>query len=479
MFVGRVNEMQDLNEAYESQTFQAVIIYGRRRIGKTFLINQFVSDKPHIAFTAQEANDKINLQLFTDKVLAFFHMENSGVSFKTWNAVLDFLADRAGETQFVLSIDEFPYACNANRALRSIFQNAIDTRLKDTKLFLILCGSHVAFMEKEVLGYKSPLFGRRTMQICLKGFDYFNAAEMLEPFSNEDKIKLYACIGGTPHYLAQVHPNLSFMDNIKRLYFNNSGYLYSEPFMLLQQELREPAIYNSIISAIASGALKLNDIVMRIGEEKTKVMKYISTLLQLQIIERQYPFGDHPERSRKSIYQISDFCYRFWYRFVFGNQNEIDSGLGALFADQIVSDDALANFIGKPAFESICLDWLKRLNMERKLPFLACNFGKWWGNDPVKREETDLDIVLGNKEQTSVIIGECKWKNNPADQKDILEWMNKTYLLPTYSDRYYIYFSKGGYTEGARLLEAHAAHLLVLTVNDLFYFPEAPLFSTK
>lgn len=141
--------------------------------------------------------------------------------------------------------------------------------------------------------------------------------------------------------------------------------------MLLQQELREVSVYNSIISAVAAGTTRLNEIVGKTGEEKTKLTKYISTLINLNILERAYPFGEKPEASRKGIYQIADNCYRFWYHFVFGNQNEIDSGTGGHIADRYVFGEALSNFIEKPAFEHICLSYLMRLNAALMLPFLA------------------------------------------------------------------------------------------------------------
>jgi AAA+ ATPase superfamily predicted ATPase len=377
-------------------------------------------------------------------------LPHDGLMFTSWNAAFEYIADRSKEQQFVLAFDEFPYACAANKSLRSILQNVIDHHLKETRLFLILCGSQVSFMEKEVLGYKSPLFGRRTMQIQLGGFDYLDASKMLSGFIHEDIIKFYSCIGGTPYYLAQIDPDLSFEDNIKQLYFRNSGYLYYEPLMLLQQELREPAMYNSIISAIAAGASRLNDIVMRVGEEKTKVVKYIRTLIDLRILEREYPFDDNPETSRKSIYRITDACYYFWYRFVFPYRSKIENGLGALIADQeVLTTQILSSFIGKPAFEDICQQYLKRLNMMQKLPFLATRFGRWWGNDPIAKTEADLDVVLGSRRSGQLLIGECKWTNEKVSDYDIKTWMNKKHLLSVYPDRYYYYFSKSGYSDSA------------------------------
>ena len=238
MFVGREKELTALNKLYVEDQFQMVVIYGRRRIGKTTLITEFISKKPAIFFTAHEVNDALNLSRFSEKVYRFFDIPESAGSFNSWHDAFDFLAQKAKKRRFILAFDEFPYAASANRALKSILQTAIDHSYKKTGLFLILCGSHMGFMESEVLGYNSPLFGRRTAQIKLDGLDYYDAGKMLSGFSNEDKIKFYACVGGTPHYLAQIKKSESFEGNIKRLYFDISGYLYNEPMMLLQQELR-------------------------------------------------------------------------------------------------------------------------------------------------------------------------------------------------------------------------------------------------
>ena len=183
MFIGREHELNKLQQLYREDKFQMVVLYGRRRIGKTTLISKFIEDKPAIFFTAQEANDAINLAAFSRKVYRFFGIPDSTGSFSDWNAALEFIGEKAKEQQFVLAFDEFPYAATENRSLKSIFQNAIDHLLKNSRLFLILCGSQVSFMENDVLGYKSPLFGRRTAQFKLEGFDYYDAARMLEGFT--------------------------------------------------------------------------------------------------------------------------------------------------------------------------------------------------------------------------------------------------------------------------------------------------------
>jgi len=261
MFFGRLKELELMENLYKKRGFEMLVLYGRRRIGKTTLISHFIKDKPAIFYSAQEANDLINLKIFSETIYQFFGLSSSGLpAFTDWNNAFLFLAEKAKNKRIILVFDEFPYAVGANKSLKSILQNVIDHKLKDSNIFIILSGSHIGFMENEVLGSKSPLFGRRTAQMKLSGFDYFDASDMLLKFSNEDKIKLYSCIGGTPYYLSLIDKSLSFEKNLEFLFFEPSGYLYEEPIMLLKQELREGAMYNSIISAIAQGATKLNDI---------------------------------------------------------------------------------------------------------------------------------------------------------------------------------------------------------------------------
>jgi len=442
MFVGREKELLSLEKLYNEDIFQMVVIYGRRRIGKTTLISEFISNKPAIFFTAQEVNDSLNLARFSKMVFRFFDMPESIGGFSNWIDAFDFLASRAKERRFILAFDEFPYAASANRSLKSIMQIAIDHTFKNTGIFMILCGSHVGFMENEVLGYKSPLFGRRTAQIKLDAFDYFDAGKMVSAFSNEDKLKIYSCIGGTPHYLAQIKPVESFEENIKRLFFDASGYLYNEPTMLLQQELREPAMYNSIVSAIAGGATRLNEISTKTGEDSPKVSKYLHTLLNLQIVRKIYPFGENQKNSRKGIYRIADNCYDFWYRFVFPNMPEIESGSGDMIADANVFGTALSTYIGKPPFETICLQYLQRANRIGKLPFSATSFGSWWGTDPAEKTQTDFDVIAANRNEKQILLGECKWKSDISPVAETKKLMGKEHLLPEYKRRYYYLFTK-------------------------------------
>ena len=468
MFVSRQNELDALQKLYNKDKFQMVVMYGRRRVGKTTLINEFIKGKPAIFFAAQEANTRLNLQMFSEKAYAFFGLPETTGAFANWHDAFMFIANRAENHKFILAIDEFPYIAESNKSVKSILQNIIDHELLKSKLYLILCGSQISFMERDVLGYGSPLFGRRTAQFKIEGFDYYDAAKMLPFASNEDKIKYYACVGGTPHYLAQIEGGLSFEDNIKELFFKPHGYLYSEPAMLLQQELREPSMYNSVITAIATGASRLNEISTKIGEDSAKTIKYIKTLMELKILHRGHPFGDNPERSRKGVYMISDNCFRFWYRYVFLNNTGIESGIGAEIADSLVFP-GLSAFVGKPAFEEACRQYLIRRNKEKALPFFASNFGVWWGADPKAKANTDIDIVADNKTEKMILLCECKWKNEPTDAADVRKLLSKAHLLPGYEKYRFMFFSKAPYTEAALGLAKDNDNLSLVTLDMMFW----------
>lgn len=468
MFIGREREMDILERLYQKDKFQMVVLYGRRRVGKTTLITRFIENKPAIFFTAQEAMDAVNLAEFSRKIYRFFGIPENAGAIRDWNSAFEFLAEKAREQRFILAFDEFPYAAAENRSLRSILQNSIDHQLKNTGIFLILCGSQVGFMETEVLGYKSPLFGRRTAQIELGGLDYYDAGKLLEGFSKEEKLTLYGCIGGTPHYLAQIDAEETVEENLKRLYFDIAGYLYNEPLMLLQQELREPATYHSIVTAIANGATRLSEISTKLQTESNRVSRYMDTLLNLHIVKKEYPFGENPEKSRKTRYRLADNCYLFWYRFVFLLRPEIESGNGSVAADHAVFGSPLADYMGKPPFEEICLQFLRRKNKSGQLPFIGTSFGSWWGNDPVKKQQTDIDIIMADRFSKTLLLGECKWRNDLKDRKEIEKLLNKDCLLTEYTNRHYCFFSKAAYSEKAQALSKERPDLHLFTIEDLF-----------
>lgn len=442
VFIGREKELADLNELYIQNRFQLFVLYGRRRVGKTTLLNEFCKDKDTIFYSAEQSNNKLNLEKFSALVFHFYN-ETKLEPFSSWTNALLYIDERQKDKRLVLVIDEFPYLVKKNKALLSEFQHLIDHRLKNGNLFMVLCGSYMGFMEKEVLGSKSPLFGRRTGQLHMKPFNYQTSTRFLEGFSNEDKLKLYGAFGGTPLYLQQIQPDESFEENVKRAFLKVTSYLYEEPLLLLRQEVQEPGVYSAIIEAIASGYTKANEISTKIGEDTAKCLKYIKTLCELGILYKETPFGEK-ESSRKTIYGISDLMFRFWYRYVFANRTLIETGARqAVWSKRIESD--YNNYMGL-VFEKVCADYLSGQNAKGELPFLFTSIGRWWGTNPATRNQVEIDLIANDGKD--YLICECKWCNEKLDLAVLQDLKEKADIFTENREHtWFVLFSKSGFTE--------------------------------
>jgi AAA+ ATPase superfamily predicted ATPase len=442
MFIGRSTELKKLNEMYASDSFECVIIYGRRRVGKTTLIKEFIKDKHAIYFLAREADGGVNLTGFSKDVYAVTAEELRGNAFfSDWEKAFDYLYQISKDTRLILAIDEYPYLAGGHRPLSSIIQAHIDNHLKDSKLFLILCGSSMSFMEKQVLGYKSPLYGRRTAQFKIMPFDFFESLPFLEGFNKEEKATLYGFAGGIPEYLNKINPAKTVRDNIIDLFLTPSGYLYEEPSNLLKQELRDPSTYNGIIEAIAEGASRLNEIATKCGMESNKCAKYLASLIALGIVKKEFPVTDSAT-SKKSIYRLDDLMFRFWYRFVFPNMSGIASGLGEAIYDFDV-EDKLSAYMGL-VFEEICKQHLLGEAKQNALPFFVGKLGRWWGNNPKERRQEEIDILTFRKE--SALFCECKWTKAPVDI-DVLDELRAQSALFSYTRTWFWLYAKTGFTD--------------------------------
>lgn len=440
MFVGRNEELARLEKLYKKDDFQMVVIYGRRRVGKTTLTTEFAKDKRALYFTALEQSDQNNLSDFTAKIQEFFGVPRMSGSFESWAAAFDYLAQKAEEEPFVFIFDEFPYAAQRNEALPSTLQIAIDHKLKNTGMLMILCGSNQGFMESKVLGRKSPLYGRRTAQMRILPLDFLQARKMLPGFDMQETFRYYGCFGGVPYYLSQIDTTASFKENLANLYFDPTGFLYEEPMGLLRQELSEPALYNSILRAIANGANKFNEIASKTGITQTSLPKYLKTLINLGIIERAVPFGENPDTSKKGIYRMMDACYDFWFRFVMPYVTDIESGLGEAIVAAL-PDSQIDEYLGH-RFEGLCQEWLAAQAKSQKLPLPATTVSSWWGTNPKTKSQTDIDVLAADKVGKKLLIGECKYRND-FNVTDVVEkLLSKRTLAKGYVADYFYVFSK-------------------------------------
>ena len=444
MFIGRKNELFALNDFYKSGRFEMVTMYGRRRVGKTELIKEFIKDKEAIYFLATEGNHKENLSGLTGAI----HGTMALASYKDFRLALDAIHEIALNKKLVFVIDEYPYFAKSYKPVSSLLQHAIDQKFQYMDIMMILCGSSMSFMENEVDGYKSPLYGRRTGQLKVLPLDFDTSKEFLPGFNKQEQAVLYGITGGIPKYLLQVRNNKSLDENIKRMFFKPQGLLFEEPNNLLKQELREPAVYSAIISAIAAGSSKLNEIVTKIDTERfdsAKCNKYLKTLINLHIVRKELPASEKPT-SRRSIYRLNDGMFRFWYRFVCPNISIIALDAGDVVYGHV--GDRIPGFMGE-TFEDICKQYLWQENIADRLPFRFNDCGRWWGNNPILRAEQEIDLLAYNKNERKAIFCECKWSNAQVDSRVLDSLIDKSTMF-SYEDKYYILFSKSGFKADAK-----------------------------
>ncbi|MBW2038705.1 MAG: ATP-binding protein [Deltaproteobacteria bacterium] len=457
MFVNRTGELNYLENLYKNRGARLLIIYGRRRIGKTELLKQFSKDKKHLFFSSDLSSQQEQLRQFTERIYqitgeSFLETQ----PFTSWEALFRYIFDRLTDRIPLIIIDEFPYLCVSNDALPSVLQKIWDENVKKSNIFLVLCGSYMSFMEKEVLGHKSPLFGRRIGQIVLQSLHLEDLRGFFPNYSKEERVYTYAILGGTPAYLQRFDEKKTIEQNVKEEILSKNAFLYSEPRFLLVEELREPSIYFSILKAIAFGKTRLNEIVQETGiDDRHKVNKYITVLRELHIVRREVPVTEEkPHKSRKGIYILDDPFFRFWFRYLFPNMSYLEEGdIDYVWEEKIkFGFDSFVGFI----FEDICIQKLKRLNRDNKLPFKAKNIGRWWNG----KDEVDIVALDG---EGSFMFCECKWTAKKIGVSVLDELKRKADKFSGVTRRYLGFFSKSGFSNELEDLSRKR--------DDIFLFP--------
>ena len=459
MFIGRENELDTLNRLYHSDKFEFAVIYGRRRVGKTALINEFAKDKDTIFFTGVETNAKQTLDNLSRCIMEYNAGIAAGASFNDFQMALEYVFKLAKAKRIVLVIDEYPYVARASKSLASTLQLLIDKNKDTSKLFLILCGSSMSYMEDHVLAYKAPLYGRRTAQLKVRPFEFSEACRYFKNFSDEDKALAYGIAGGTPQYLMQLDDRLSIEENIKNTYLNPTSSIFEEPNNLLKQEVREPAIYNAVITAIATGSSKMHEVSNKIAEETSVCATYIKNLIALGIIKKESPYGE--KNTRKTIYSIEDNMFRFWYRFVPENTSIISRGAIDLAYSRISPE--LPSYMGS-VFEDICKQYLWKLLIEGRCAVNFNDIGRWWGTNPKTKLQEEIDIMGADKD--SALFAECKWTNEKIDI-GLLEKLAERSKLFNYKKTHFYLFAKTGFTKGCIDRAEEMGNVTLITYGDI------------
>ena len=456
-FIGREYELKELNEEYNKGNFALSVIYGRRRVGKTYLIKEFLKDKKGYYFVALESNALINLSLLSMAVYEACGNLKGLPDFLDFESAFRFLFEYAKENRIVFVIDEYPYLAQTTEYVSSLLQKLIDEYRGNSKLFLILCGSSMSFMENQVLAYKSPLYGRRTSQLKINPFNYLDAAKFVESYSYKEKAIVYGLTGGIAEYLTFFNDNVELKTNIINNFLKTSGRLFEEATNLLKQELRQPKTYNDILFAIAGGASKLNEIATKLNMQTGGLTYYINSLVELGIVEKKTPVLDR--KTKRPVYVIKDTMFRFWYYFVQKNMNLINMELGEMVYDKQVKT-RLNEYMGS-VFEKITIEYFEQRLRKGKLNFIPADYGNWWGNDKIRKKEAEIDL-LAYDENNNYLFAEVKWKNQKADEIVLNELIEKSMNFGCL-DRHYWLISLSGFEENNKYDGVE-----LIDINDIY-----------
>jgi len=451
-FVDRGEELHTLDEKFHSPNAEFVIVYGRRRIGKTELIKKFAHDKKHFYFLSRKEPLTLEVNRFRTKFSKKFNIyieetDDFEVLFRRIVEKIDI------SEKFVFLIDEFPYLIESYKPVVSVFQSVWDEVLKDKNVFLILTGSSVSMMETEVLGYKSPLYGRRTGQLNIKEIPLSFLPKFLPGYDATDLIQSYGALGGISFYLKEFDSKNGFFQNVENTFFNKHNILFQEAEILLKEELREPNTYFNILKAMIDGATKLSEISTKSLVDITNVNKYISVLQTLKLVRKIYPVM-MPEKKRNFLYKVTDNYFRFWLSYVYPYKEEIEE-----------NPMGVTDFIKKQYQEymgSIFEDVVRQmLHVTDNWHFSTV--GSWW------YKENEIDIVAINERSKKILFGECKWQNKEMNKGVYEKLLEKKELVKWNNDKWeenIALFSKSGFSHSLKKV-AESENIMLYTLDDI------------
>lgn len=432
MFVNRNNELQLLNDEYKSKNFSFTVLYGRRRVGKTTLIKEYIKNKPAIYFLVTLENFNIVVKRLQDIVASFF--EDSflkNLEIKDIKQLFEYLAQKDYDKKIVIIIDEFQYLTKLDTSIPSQFQYIIDELLKNKNIHLILCGSIISMMYEQTLSYNSPLYGRRTSAIKLEAIKFKFLNDFFPNKSKIELIELYSVLYGIPKYLEMLKNTENIFENIEENILNKNSYLYNEPQFILQNEVSEPVTYFSILEIIANGEHKIGNIASKLNKNVQNITSYISKLIELDIIYKDVPITEtNPLKSKKGLYFIKDNFFRFWFIYVLPYKSQLEIGNTKYVLAKIKE-----NFSGFVSFtyENLAIEYLLK-----NYPLLKC--GRWWN----KNEEIDAVGIA----EDFLIVAECKYSNKKVGVDILLNLQEKAKKIDNKLPvKHHVLFSKSGFTD--------------------------------
>jgi AAA+ ATPase superfamily predicted ATPase len=457
-FIGRQRELQALEHFYNTPEAGLLILFGRRRVGKTTLLVHFMENlkiSTGFYWMATTHNTTYQLRDFTQALFRydprFAAAPTPDFTFADWEAAFNHLADAVAQfdtPQFVV-IDEFTYLLRNDPALTSLMQRLWDHRLsKIDHLRLVLTGSLVGMMEREVISHQAPLYGRATTLLRLRPLPYTALLDLFPDRAPDERVAIYAVTGGVPAYLNLFTRTQSFAAALKKECLVPGSLMLGDPAVILHEQLKEPQSFEAILSSIASGFHKWGDIARMSGVAETSLGHYLQILEELELVERRDPLFASPE-GRQGQYYLQDHFLQFYYRFIVPHLSKIERGYLDVVVNQIYQD--LRAFIGTYVFEELCREWTLAAGVSGQLDFEPDVVGSYWRQ--YRGQGVQLDVVAANKRQKKLLIGEAKWGKEPVSRVILTSLIERSRRMPQVSEGWqvqYALFSREGFTDATK-----------------------------
>ena len=452
-FINRESELAQLDGQFAGKSGSLVVLYGRRRLGKTALLRRFAEDKPHCYFMADRAGEPdLRRSLARAMALALNEPVLEAAEYASWyDLFAAFDRFRPSDQRFVLIFDEYQYLCQVQPAFSSFLQKWWDEHWSQANLVVVLCGSVTSMMYRETLASSAPLYGRASAQLLLRPIGFSHISQFLPGKTGTQLVEFYALTGGVPRYLHLASPYPNFREALSALVLHPDGILHNEARQLLQEEIQTPNQCWSILSAIGSGANRISEIAARTGQPANKLTRYLDLLKDLHLVRRETPVLErNPAKSKKGIYVVSDPFFRMWFGAIYPYISFFEFGETepAYFRIEPIISKLMAE-----CYEEVCRQWIS----ERALDFNAASVGRQWSS------AYEIDVAAVNTKFELTVVGECKWSENKIGISIFRELEEKVLScnLPMAEDCRYILFSKSGFTSDLEKLAAEEKNIVL------------------
>jgi hypothetical protein len=451
-FVDRIEELKALKYAYESKNASFVVLYGRRRLGKTELIKQFLKGVDSSAYyLATEGGSAKQLRSFSNLVgMRLGDEELVRFGSVDWESLFLRISKAELKSRLVIAIDEFPHIARIDKAMPSIFQKGWELYLKESNVMLILCGSSISIMQKEVLNQASPLYQRNTAVLRLRPLGIEHAMKLAKNLEFIDALKTYFIFGGVPAYYAYVDGSKSFNEILERIFSKGSTFI-DEMSVILSEEARNTGTYIDIIDYIANGVNRPSEIASKLAIPASNVIRYLNLLLAVGVVEKLLPVTkDAKRKSKGGVYEIKDNYTLFWSRYVKRNTEKLSlKGADAVVSAVEQGFDSFASMM----FERFAAEMIAFLSRSGRLGLAFTKLGRWWGTDASRRSnenQEEIDVVALNEDTNNILFAECKWTVNPIGIGIYTELKRKAAIVQWHNEErkeHYALFSKSGFTD--------------------------------